>query len=348
MAQAAESFAESRQYKNWYAAFDPLLSEKEASDLVELCHRHGSYKMYSEEPTFEGMGNGYPARYDAARNFIKTGGRFARTEPMHVLAARTNYFRETYAYGDEVVAPGIEPYLNHQGFVEAARKLFDRPVVVPAIVYANLLVPGQELAIHTDVPEYRGVSRKLHPQWLIVAMHHSGLFEEYRMPIATAVAWYHDCGGGEFAFYPDGADAAPVAHPVRFNTALLLDTDSVFHGVDRVRETSSPVDKLGPRMRLVHTGDRRWAVRDGDTEVTDYRWDELRFSVSWKAYCFESEEARQAWAEHTSDLSVAFVVNRMVEDLRERGVITGDRPSDDDLVEILIDSYIRFPAPVAA
>ena len=111
MPETASAFDESRQYRNWYAAFDPLLTAAEAADLVELCHRHGSYKMYSEEPTFEGLGQGYPARYDAARNFVLTGGRFGRSEPIHVLAARTNYFRETYAYGEEIVAPGIEPYL---------------------------------------------------------------------------------------------------------------------------------------------------------------------------------------------------------------------------------------------
>ena len=345
MGSAASAFQQSRQYRHWYAAFDPLLTDCQARDLVELCGRHGSYKMYSEEPTFEGLGQGYPARYDAARNFVLTGGRFGRSESIQVLASRTNYFRETYAYGDEIVAPGIEPYLYHEGFVEAARTLFGRPVVVPAIVYANLLVPGQELAIHTDVPEFRGVSRKGHPQWLIVAMHHSGLFDEYRMPIATAVAWYHDCAGGEFAFYPNGADQAPVAHQVRFNTALLLDTDSVFHGVDRVRETAAPVGDLRPGMRLVCGGDGNWSVRDGDREVTRYRWEELRFSVSRKAYCFESDAERQAWAAHTSDLSVEFVVDRMLEDLRARGGIDGPRPSDAQLVELLIDSYIRFPKP---
>ena len=56
--------------------------------------------------------------------------------------------------------------------VDAARRLFDRPVIEPAIVYANLLLPGQELAVHTDVPEFRGANRKVIPQWLLVVMHH--------------------------------------------------------------------------------------------------------------------------------------------------------------------------------
>ena len=110
-------------------------------------------------------------------------------------------------------------------------------------MYANLLVPGQELAVHTDVPEFRGVNRKKHPQWLIVVMHHSGLFEEWRMPIATGVSWFHDCAGGEFAFYPEGADAKPVAHPVRYNTALP----------DGHRQRSSTASTASPRPRRPST-----------------------------------------------------------------------------------------------
>jgi hypothetical protein len=328
-----------------HTVFDPLLSAGDAAAMVHNCARLGSYKMYSEEPTFAGIGQGLPARWDAARNFLRTGGRLGRAEPLHVLAARTNYFRETYAYGDEVRVPGVEPFLRHDGFVAAARRLYGRPVVEPAIVYANLLVPGQELAIHTDVPEFRGVNRTRHPQWLLVVMRHSGLFEEWRMPIATAVAWFHDCEGGEFAFYPGGPDAPPVAHRVRYNTAILLDTDTIFHGVDRVAETAEPVDRLSPGMRLRCDGDDAWSVVAGDEVVTRYRWRDLRFSVSWKAYCFADEAERRAWRTGTDDLRVEDVVDRLVDDLRARGRIDGARPDDHALVELLIDEYVRFPRP---
>lgn len=331
-------------------AFDPLLGEVDARAMVDLCARFGSYGMYSEEPTFPGLiGEGLPARWDAVRNFIRTGGRFGNTDSLEGLAARTNYFRESYAYGSHPAIAGIEPFLNHAGFVEAARSLYGRPIVEPAIVFANLLVPGQELAIHTDVPEFRGVSRTRHPQWLIVAMHHSGLFAQYRMPIATGVAWFHDCDGGEFAYYPAGAMGPPEAHRVRFDTALLLDTDSVFHGVDPVggRPVEGDVTALRPGMRLRFLGDRRWGVFDGERQVTSHRWEDLRFSVSWKAYCFADDAERRAWAEHSDDLDVETVVARLVTDLRARGRIDA-RPSDPELVEIIIDEYIRFPAPAAA
>ena len=36
-------------------------------------------------------------------------------------------------------------------------------------------------------------------------------------------------------------------------------------------------------------------MRDGEEEVARYRWDDMRFSVSWKAYCFRNEAERDAW-----------------------------------------------------
>ena len=187
-----------------YRIFDPLLPRAQAERMLGLCERFGAYGMYSQEASEAEIGQGLFQRHDAVMNFLKTGGRFGRHDSIEALGARTNYFRETYAYGDEVRIDGIEPFLRYEGFVEAARAIHGRPVVEPAIVYANLLVPGQELAVHTDVPEFRGANRKLYPQWLMVVMHHSGLFDEYRMPIATAVGWFNDRHGGEFAFYPQG------------------------------------------------------------------------------------------------------------------------------------------------
>ena len=338
---------ETRTVTHTVVEFDGLMGDEGAAAMVDLCERYGRYGMYSQEHVESEIGRGLSQRHDAAMNFVKTGGRFARDEPVATLAARTNYFREEYAYGAEPLIEGIEPYLFHEGFVEAARAVHGRDVIEPAIVFANLMVPGQELAVHTDVPEFRGCNRKVMPQWLIVAMRHSGLFEEWRMPIATGVAWFHDCDGGEFCFYPDGADGPPVAKSVAYDTALLFDADSVFHGVDRIAAEGAGRDiaPLKPGMSLDFTGDRQWVVQNGDDVVANYKWDELRFSVSWKAYCFENEHEQRTWREHADDLTVDFVVNRFVRNLRERGRITGETPGNPDLGLLIIDEYIRFPAP---
>jgi hypothetical protein len=331
-----------------YVLFDPLFSDADAEGMVSVCERFGRYGMYSQENVDSEIGEGLTQRHDAVLNYLRSGGMHGGEESVSVLAARTNYFREEYAYGTKALIEGIEPFLFHDGFVEAARLIHGRPVIEPAIVFANLMVPGQELALHTDVPEFRGVNRKKHPQWLLVAMRHSELFEDWRMPIATGVAWFHDCDGGEFAFYPDGADGRPVYHKVAYNTGLLVDTDSVFHGVDRVAPGETEMPALKPGMQLSYDGNRRWSVRDGDRVLAEYPWDELRFSISWKAYCFADEAERDAWRAHTDDLSLEQTLATLVDDLRARGRINGDVPSSRELALMIIDEYIRFPPPTVA
>jgi hypothetical protein len=333
---------------------DPLMSAEEADAVLELWRRFPSYGLYSNE--------GYPTtfapelaqRYDAAVNFVRTGGRFGRKDDDRgLMAARTNYFRETYAYGDEVEAPGIESFMNHEALLGAARRLHGRDVIEPAIGYANIMVPGQELATHTDVPEFRGANRKITPEWLLVVMHHSGLFERWRMPIATGISYFGGGQGGELAYYPDGASGDAATHKPGHNTAVVLDTDSVFHGVDRVLGDERELGRIRPGMRLFHEGDGRWTVRDGDTAnrsdsvVCSYDEDEIRLSISWKAYCFVDQTEREAWRTNTDDLSLETILDTLVDDLRARGGLGADeeRPGDTELGRLLISEYTRFPAP---
>ena len=326
---------------------DPCFDEANAAAMVDLCERFGRYRMYAEHEQHEtDIGRGLAQRQDALANFLRTGGLPGIPEPMEALAVRTSYFREEYAYGRDERISGIGTFLYHEPFVEAARRIHGRRVIEPAIAYANLMVPGQELAVHTDVPEFRGANRKVVPQWLLVVMHHSGLFEDHRMPIATAIAWFHDCDGGELAYWPDGANGTVRRHRVRYNTAMVLDTDSVFHGVDRIADVvPDDLPRIRPGTTLDFKGDKRWVLHSADgEEIAQYDWEQLRFSVSWKAYCFADEHERDTWRDHRDDLTVDVILDRLVDDLRTRGRVVGDVTRDASLGQLLIDEYIRFPA----
>ncbi len=329
-----------------YQWFDRLLPDSQADDMMRLCENFGSYGLYSQEASEVVIGEGLAQRHDVICNFLETGGRFGRRDSPLALAVRTNYFRESYSYGDRVVIEGIEPFLHHQGFIDAARKLYDRPVIEPAIVFANILVPGQELAIHTDVPEFRGANRMRFPQWLMVVMHHSGLFEEWRMPIATGVAWFGGATGGEFVFYPEGPNGPAVAKPAAHNSAVLLDTDTVFHGVDRVRGHVKGKLELQPSMKLAFENGA-WVLRAESNEIGRLDWGELRFSVSWKAYCFRDEDERATWRQGSDDLHLDFILDRLMQDLRRRDRVNGTRPDDTNLAKMLIAEYVRFPPPAS-
>src|SRR5688500_5037397 len=107
-------------------------------------------------------------------------------------------------------------------------------------------------------------------------MHHSGLFQEWYLPIATGIAYFHDAIGGALVYWPDGRDGEPLRHLPRANTAIVLNTDSVFHGVDTVGEGASDMPPLAPGSVLVALDDGGWVLRDAhDTEVRRYEAEEL-------------------------------------------------------------------------
>jgi hypothetical protein len=326
---------------------DPLFPDpEEAQRIVELAHRFGRYRIYGEAEQVDlDLGRGLLPRQDSVQHFLRTGG--ARGPGPGVgagtLAARTAYFREEYAYDGQEHLGGVDALLHNPALVEAAVTLFHRPVVEPAIAFANLMLPGQELAVHTDVPEFRGVSRKNLPQWLLVVMHHSGLFDTWRLAIATGISYFQDRDSGALRFWPDGPDAEPSRLPVRANTAVVLDTDSVFHGVDPVgHEAEAP--RLATGATLAADPDGRWTLShpSGDA-IARYDWDELRFSASWKAYCFADEHDRNTWRTGRDDLTADAIVDRLIADLAEQGVVAPTVARDPDLGRLLIDHYVRFP-----
>ena len=89
-------------------------------------------------------------------------------------------------------------------------------------------------------------------------------------------------------------------------------------------------------------------MHDGDAVVARYRWDEIRFSISWKAYCFTDAEERRAWREHREDLVLERILDLLVEDLRARGRLEGERPDPTSLALMLIDEYVKFPPAISA
>jgi hypothetical protein len=324
---------------------DPLFEDAAGADrMVELCRRFGRYRLYAEHERIDiDLGRGLLQRHDSVANFLRTGGARGGAPDRSTLGARTSYFREEYAYGTQERIAGIGEFLHHERLAAGARTVHGRPVVEPAIAYANLMLPGQELAVHTDVPEFRGANRKVLPQWLLVVMHHSGLFDAWRLHIATGIAWFQDSSEGALRYWPDGAASPPVPHRVAANTAMVLDTDSVFHGVDPVAPEQEP-PAMAPGTTLVVGDDGRWLLTDpAGAVVGDYAWGELRFSVSWKAYCFADEAERQAWRTHSDDLTTEAVVARLVDDMIARGRVAADAPVDRALGLAMIDEYVRYP-----
>jgi hypothetical protein len=327
-----------------YVVLDPLFSDPtDAARIVKVCERFGRYSMYSQEQAHQSNLRGLPRSVEEVLHQPHAG--LETAEAAEVRSARTDYFREEYALEGRPLVDGIDSFLCHDSFIEASRRIHGRPVIQPAMVVANLMIPGQEVALHTDVPEFRGMNRKTHPPWLLAAMRHSDLFEAWRLPMATGIAWFQDCAGGGLRFYPDGNEEPPMLRDVASNSALLFDSDTVFHGVDRLEAPGGEIPPIKAGMQLAFDSGGRWSVRGGahpDDVVAGYRWEELRLSVSWKAYCFKDETELELWRSHADDLDLDAALSQLVADLRSRGRIAGDEPGPTELARLIVDEYIRF------
>jgi predicted dehydrogenase len=322
--------------------FDPCILEGSAP-IRDAAIEMGDYEMYVTEPISEGIGEGLVRRHDAAMNHLRKMTEAGELGSLQEIAARTNLFRRTWADEDGIYLAGIESLFHHEGFIEAARELVGLELVEPMMLYANFLLPGQELSVHTDTPQYRGLSKKQVPEWLLVVMAHSGLFERWRIHIASAVSFFAPCDEGDFILYPDGPNGEAEHVPVIDNTAVALDADTLFHGVQRVGALDADPPPIEIGMHL-HWNEDAWEVGFEDREpVAEYPWGELRFSLQWKAHCYEDEAEKELIASHEDDLDLEMVTEMLVDDLRRRDVIGDEVPDDTQLALTLIDTYVQFP-----
>ncbi len=263
------------------------------------------------------------------------------------------WFRGDWA-DERPLVSGIEPFLFNTAFDRAARELYglsDRAVVRQQLVYVNLTLP-MPLADygHTDVPAFRGIDRRGYPIWLLSVMGHSGLFEPWRIRIATVVSWWFEGEGGEFTCWPDGPDAAPTVVLPRTNTAIVGENEVMFHRVERVgREAAhaqwNGLDGLTLGAELVWDEDA-WLVLDAEREIARVPQSETRISVSWKACVFADEAEALAVDRHSDDLTLEQVSSMLVADLLRRGLeveVPDDPLRDDRFIAALSDVYPRRP-----
>ncbi len=256
-------------------------------------------------------------------------------------------FRGDWAY-DEPIVDGVEPILHSEVLAEAARKVFDGALVRPQMVYSNLTLPIPDYDVgHTDVPAFRGIDRTQYPIWFLVTMGRSGLFEPWRVSIATAVSWWYEGEGGSFTYWPDGPDAAPCTVPPTPNTAVVGDNDFMFHRADGTGPAGTTFRRgMSLDSTLTWLGGDDWAVVDGESELLRASFADIRVSVSWKAQVFRDDAELKVYEDHSDDLDFDEVLDQLIADAAKRGHSV-QRPaeplSDVGLMAALSETYKRTP-----
>jgi len=269
-----------------------------------------------------------------------------QAEPAQMIIAPV--FRGNWATDGEPL-DGVRPILESVRFADAARRLFGAEIVRPTTVYVNLTwqLPFPQGAGHTDVPAFRGFDRTTYPIAFLTIMGLSGLFEDMRVKVATAVSWFYRGSDGGFEYWPQGAGGASVVHEGQIdNTAIVADNDFMWH---RVRPTGRVEDGMVTLTRdaeLVRRSSGDWAIADGGVDRAVFPADQLRVSLSWKGLVFDDDADRHRHDEHTEDLDLDEVLSRFAADFAGRDEpldIPADPVADPDFVRTLGAAYVRYP-----
>jgi hypothetical protein len=260
------------------------------------------------------------------------------------------WFRRDFALAGDPLVPGAELILHNDRFVHSTHAVFGAAAIVrPTTVYVNVMVPSvAPFQPHLDVPAFRGITRANYPLWLLHQMMFSGLFEPWRVKLATAVSWFYEGRGGEFHYWPDGPERdGAVERPPFRNVAVLADNERTYHGVAPVGGSTARLVQGLSRESLLHRVPGGWEMRNGDTSCGSATDDDVRITVSWKAEVFADADECARADDHTDDLTLDAVVDTFLADLHRRGidaVAPGDPLGDRSWVALISSTYGR-PGP---
>ena len=270
--------------------------------------------------------------------------------PGHVASTiGVPWYRQDWALGGEPLVPGAAHILGYAPFVDAAREVFGGSVVRAHTVYANVQLPavGTDFG-HTDVPEFRGVTRDRFPVALLHLMNRSGLFRSWQLDICTAVTWVWRGPRGDFVLWDSGPDRSPRRYePPLTGLAVVSDNDRVFHAVGDFASPDGPAPGLLTPTSEVHVKGDHFALVDGGSVHGRWLRTAVRQSVSWKAYVFADEHAAREYDEHRDDLDGARVLATFTAELARRGVEHGGLHAiDDSLIATLAAVWPKqLPTP---
>jgi hypothetical protein len=272
----------------------------------------------------------------------------------------TAHFRGYFGKNSVSYFPELDDCFYNSGFLDLARDYWGAEYAKPTHMLFNLCGPHHSgLSAHLDAVTFRGVRIENSPVWLQNVMGKSGLFTDYLVKMAQVITWWYRGEHGTFTYWPDGPLGAPqhLDHPL-WNKGVVVQNESMFHRGDPVgRPDERDIDGLKHRSRLGYDADRGdWAMTtDGDV-IRRYRPDEMRLLVHWNAEVYADMHEVEKNMDHSADLTHDVVFDRLLADMREKGVDVAE-PSDPlhdtEFIRALIATYTIAPttdwlAPSAA
>ena len=216
--------------------------------------------------------------------------------------------------------------------------------------------------MHLDVPYFMNADRSILPQWLLVMMKQSKLFDKIYVPDLKGVLWLSehkykpDIDGGHFYMYPQyKTDVISqnkqlnddyVMLESTYNRAVLFDGAKLIHGVDRFKPNKIKLLNKNQQYHLSYDAiEKYWKLFDSNNNLLDsYTDDDIQISVVWRMHCFESEEEKKEFYSPTKkSLSIDEIAEIFKADLKSKNKLPAENIKYLDLWTIVIKEYLSYP-----
>ena len=195
----------------------------------------------------------------------------------------------------------------------------------------NLCGPHRSgLNAHLDAVTFRGIRIENSPVWLQNVMGRSGLFTDHLVKMGQVITWWYQGENGTFTYWPDGPLGKPrrLEHPL-WNKGVVVQNEMMFHRGDPVgRPDERDIQGLKHRSLIGYDADQGdWVITTDGEVIRRYRPEEMRLLVHWSAELYADRDEIKKNMDHSDDLTHEEVFERLLADMRARGVKVAE-PSD--------------------
>ncbi|GCD95948.1 hypothetical protein [Embleya hyalina] len=260
------------------------------------------------------------------------------------------HFRGFFARNSTVLYPELSDCFYNSRFLDLAKAYWGAEYARPTMMLFNFCGPHHStLTSHLDAVTFRGIRYENSPTWLLNVMGRSGLFTDHLVKMAQVITWWYLGENGTFTYWPDGplGDPKRLDHPL-WNKGVVVQNEAMFHRGDpvgRLDERDTP--GLKNRSLLGWDASRDdWAITTDGEAIRRYRPEEMRLLVHWNAEVYADRDELAKNMDHTDDLTHDIVFERLLADLRARGVEVAepsDPMNDKDFIRALIATYTIAP-----
>lgn len=261
------------------------------------------------------------------------------------------HFRGFFAENSVSYYPELHDCFYNERFLGMAKDYWGGAQYArPTMMLFNFCGPHHSgLNSHIDAVTFRGIRIENSPVWLQNVMGRSGLFTDHLVKMAQVITWWYLGENGTFTYWPDGplGDPHRLEHPL-WNKGVVVQNEAMFHRGDPVGHPDErDITGLKHRSLIAYEADRdAWAVTTDGEVIRRYRPHEMRLLVHWNAEVYTDLDEVKKNMDHSDDLTHDVVFERLLADMRSRGVQVAE-PSDPlhdkEFIRALIATYSVTP-----